>query len=245
MQAVILASGSGKRLLPLTQHRPKCLIEVNGKTLLEGIVDALTAYDIEDLIVTTGPFPDQLALFFETHYPTLHPTFVPNPDYATTNAITSLWLAREKITEEVLILHSDLLFEARLIEPLLSCEGSGVLIHPSFLSPKDFQAQVVHHRVIKIGVNLPELPETPRHFLFPIYKLKFEDWLIWKDAIEWFIENGERNVYAEDAFNTIADQFHLTPVYYNGFAMEVDDVEDYEKACRDNPNPTLNTSYFA
>ncbi|EKD92641.1 MAG: Hemolysin erythrocyte lysis protein 2 [uncultured bacterium] len=227
MQAVLLASGSGNRLLPLTQDRPKCLVAVNGKPLLQGIVEALTAHGIQDLIVTTGPFPDQLALFFETHTPSLHPTFVANPDYATTNAITSLWLTREKITEDVLILHSDLLFDSSVLKPLLACEGSGVLIHPTFLSLKDFQAHVVQDRVMKIGVRLAE---THRHFLFPIYKLKFEDWLIWKDAIERFIENGERNVYAEDAFNTIADQFVLNAVYYDGFAMEVDDLEDYEKA---------------
>lgn len=231
MQAVLLASGTGKRLSPLTDDRPKCLVEVNGKPLLSGILESLTAHGITNVIVTTGPFPEQIETFVQTHFPNVTLDTVFNPDYATTNAITSLWLAREKITEDFLLLHSDLLFNSNLIEKLLHHSGSGVLVNPHHTSSKDFVAHVMDDRVLKIGVGLKE---TPHSFLLPIYKLMHADWLMWREAIEPFIEEGRTDVYAEEAFNAVATKFFLGAVPYDGFAMEVDDLEDLEQAAKQN-----------
>ena len=58
-KAVILSAGKGSRLLPLTAERPKCLIELNGRSLLEWQLDALREAGVAEVVVVTG-FRDDL-----------------------------------------------------------------------------------------------------------------------------------------------------------------------------------------
>ena len=86
-QALILASGIGIRLLPLTDNIPKCLIEVKGKTLLGRIIDSLLENNINDIIITTGHLEEKIKEFIKKEYPQIKVEFVFNPKYGTTNYI--------------------------------------------------------------------------------------------------------------------------------------------------------------
>ena len=94
MKALILASGLGTRLKPLTDDKPKTLIQVGGKELLARIADAIIENGIIDVVMTTGHFEEKLKAFMCSYYPQLRVTYVNNPDYATTNYIYSQWLPR-------------------------------------------------------------------------------------------------------------------------------------------------------
>jgi NDP-sugar pyrophosphorylase family protein len=63
MKAMILAAGLGTRLRPLTDHRPKALVEINGVTLLELVARRLIAAGVTDIIVNTHHFADQIATY--------------------------------------------------------------------------------------------------------------------------------------------------------------------------------------
>lgn len=63
MKAIILASGIGRRLQPLTKNLPKPLIKVNKKTILEYQLDNLLKCNIKKIIITTGPFEDKISKF--------------------------------------------------------------------------------------------------------------------------------------------------------------------------------------
>ncbi|MBI2452633.1 MAG: NTP transferase domain-containing protein, partial [Parcubacteria group bacterium] len=95
MKAVILASGIGSRLRPFTNENPKTLVQVRGKELLSRILDTLLEHNITDIVFTTGHMEKNLKAFMEERYPSLHPVYVRNPDYETTNYIYSMWLARD------------------------------------------------------------------------------------------------------------------------------------------------------
>jgi len=90
MIGVILAAGMAKRLRPLTDNKPKCLLEVGGKTLLERTVGAMLQAGIKELVVVTGYCADQIRDFLTTHFPTLDLTFIHNADYEHNNNISSL-----------------------------------------------------------------------------------------------------------------------------------------------------------
>jgi choline kinase len=107
MKALILASGTGKRLRPLTNTLPKPLLKVGDKTILDYQLESLIKHGITRLIITTGPFREKLEEHVLSGYH-LEVQFVNNPRYDSTNYIYSLWLTRDLIDSDVLLLHGDL-----------------------------------------------------------------------------------------------------------------------------------------
>ena len=115
MIGVILAAGMAKRLRPLTDTKPKCLLEVGGRTLLERTVCAMQQAGISEFVVVTGYRADQIRDFLEntswtSGYPTPHFTFLHNADYEHNNNIFSLWMSMEIVRgKEFLLMDSDIL----------------------------------------------------------------------------------------------------------------------------------------
>jgi choline kinase len=111
-RAIILAAGEGTRLRPYTLDRPKCLVPLAGRPLLEWQVDALRAAGIEDITVVTGYRAEQVKAL---GHPTRH-----NDRYDTTNMVTSLMCARDLLdgTDDVIIAYGDLVYEPAVVEAL-------------------------------------------------------------------------------------------------------------------------------
>ena len=119
MKAIILSSGIGKRLRPLTNKIPKSLIKLNGKTIIELQIDNLLKNDIKNIIVTTGPYENIMINHLKERYEDINFIFVNNPKYDSTNYIYSLWLTKDYIDDDILLLHGDLLFDEKLIKKLI------------------------------------------------------------------------------------------------------------------------------
>lgn len=90
MKAIILASGSGSRLLPLTKEVPKCLLKVDGKTILDIEIGNLINSGIKDIIITTGYQAEKIEEYINSKYPDINFTLVKNERYDTTNYIYSM-----------------------------------------------------------------------------------------------------------------------------------------------------------
>ena len=101
-QAIILAAGQGHRLWPYTQDRPKCLLDIGGKTILEHQVHALLAQGIDRITVVTGYLGHMIrdVLGEQAQY-------ITNQHYTETSSMYSLWLARGAALEGCLILNAD------------------------------------------------------------------------------------------------------------------------------------------
>ena len=137
MKAIILAAGTASRLRPLTLHTPKCLLKVGERTLLQRSMDALIEAGIREFVIVTGYLHEQIEDFVRKTYQNSLPLregqggsvcFIHNKDYETTNNIYSLWLARpEAEGEEVLLLDSDLLYDAEIVKRVLADKHENVL----------------------------------------------------------------------------------------------------------------------
>ncbi|MEA1072989.1 phosphocholine cytidylyltransferase family protein [Sphingomonas sp. LY160] len=115
MKAIILSAGQGSRLGPLTHDRPKCLIEFNGRSLLDRQLDTLAANGIEEVVVVTGFRDDQIeaVLARRTGLPRVRTVF--NPFYKVADNLGSLFVAREELDGDVIVWNGDTLVSDELM----------------------------------------------------------------------------------------------------------------------------------
>ncbi|MBI4616303.1 MAG: phosphocholine cytidylyltransferase family protein [Planctomycetes bacterium] len=111
MKAIVLAAGQGARLRPLTDGMPKALVPFRGRPILEQILGALTAAGIRDVVVVTGYRGDEIAAL---GVPTR-----PNPDFAATNMVHSLFCAQDWMEDGALVVYGDIVFRSSIVRALL------------------------------------------------------------------------------------------------------------------------------
>ena len=230
VKAVILNSGLGKRMGEETKNKPKCMVEIAPQqTIVSRQIKQLIKYGIDEFIITTGPFANELQNYVGTVFPHLKVTYVPNPRYASTNYIYSLFLAKEYLTGEFLLLHGDLVFaDDVLAKTLQSSHPNTVLVNREAALPeKDFKARLTNGQVQEISIHIFG---DDCAFLIPLYKLSptlSQDWLV---EIEKFVQRGELNVYAENALNNILFRHSLLPVFFaQELCTEIDNPADLQK----------------
>ena len=120
MQAIILAAGMGTRLKKLTSNNTKCMVKVNGVTLIERALSILDRKSLSRIVLVVGYQAQNLIEFVKTLNIKTPVIFIENNIYDKTNNIYSLTLAKEYACEEdTLLLESDLIFEEALIDALL------------------------------------------------------------------------------------------------------------------------------
>lgn len=230
MKAIILNSGKGKRLHPLTRFTPKALIKIGDDTLLGYQLKSLFACHIESIIITTGPFEKKIMQYIRRNHANLDVTFVKNTKYSTTNYIYSMWLIKHLVDDDTILLHGDLLFDRILLEQLIhETHTNCVLVNREIEPPdKDFKAVVMEDRVIKIGV---EFTGKNAYFSVPLYKFSKENLHYWLKEIDKFIKKDCLKIYAEVALNRITSDIFLYPLYFtNELCMEIDTEEDLKVA---------------
>ncbi|MDD7609231.1 MAG: aminotransferase class I/II-fold pyridoxal phosphate-dependent enzyme [Bacteroidales bacterium] len=120
MQAVILAAGMGKRLGELTKGNTKCMVEVNGVSLIDRALGQLASLDLNRVVIVVGYEGKKLMDYIGNRYDgRLTIEYIENPIYDKTNNIYSLALAKEKLLEDdTLLIESDLIFDDRMF-PLI------------------------------------------------------------------------------------------------------------------------------
>lgn len=122
MQAIILAAGMGKRLGDLTKNNTKCMVEVNGVTLIDRVLNQLSKLSLNRVVVVVGYEGKKLMNYIGNRYKSkLQIEYIENPIYDKTNNIYSLALAKDKLQEDdTLLIESDLIFHDGLFDLILA-----------------------------------------------------------------------------------------------------------------------------
>lgn len=115
IRAIILAAGFGSRLMPFTADRPKCMVSFLGRTILDRQLEVFTKAGITDIAVVTGYHAEAVKDSRITQ------TFS-NPDYSSTNMVSSLMTAREWLEsgDDIVISYGDIVYTDSVFESLLS-----------------------------------------------------------------------------------------------------------------------------
>ena len=128
MKAIILSAGQGSRLGHLVDNQPKCLIDFNGRTLLDRQLDTLEANGVHEAVVVTG-FHDELvndAIARRTGGPKVRTVF--NPFYKVADNTGSLFMAREELTGDCLVWNGDTLVSRSLMARVVGNDRAGISV---------------------------------------------------------------------------------------------------------------------
>jgi len=136
MQVVVLAAGMGKRLKDKTKDNTKCMVEIHGKPMIAHSFDILTRkqYGIRRIVMVVGYCGDKVKKYLGSQYNGVPIEYIDNPIYDKTNNIYSLALAKEKLLEDdTLLLESDLIYDARIIDRLIASKYENVAVVAKYL----------------------------------------------------------------------------------------------------------------
>ena len=128
MKAIILSAGQGSRLGHLVDDRPKCLIEFNGRSLLDRQLDTLEACGVHEAVVVTG-FHDELvdeAIGRRTGGPRVRTVF--NPFYKVADNTGSLFMARDELAGDCLVWNGDTLVSRALMARVVGSDQAGISV---------------------------------------------------------------------------------------------------------------------
>jgi choline kinase len=168
MKAIIVAAGPGSRLMPITDERPKCLLNVGGKTILERALAALRENGVEDIVVVRG---------YKGHlidYPDI--TYCHNPEFRKNNILRSLFYAEDEMNDDFIFSYSDIVYSREVVARLLGSEEDISLIvdvnwqqtykgrdqHP--VSEAEL-VKVENGKVVKIGKEVVRPEEAHGEFI--------------------------------------------------------------------------------
>lgn len=138
MQAIILAAGMGRRLKELTKDNTKCMVQVNGVTLIERMLHQIEKVEVSKIVIVVGYEGQKLIDFISTLEIKTPIVYVNNPIYDKTNNIYSLALAKDYLVEEdTLLFESDLIFEDAVLEELVNDERPNLALVDKYESWMD------------------------------------------------------------------------------------------------------------
>ena len=235
MIGVILAAGMAKRLRPLTDERPKCLLKVGERTLLQRTVDGLIAAGITEFVVVTGYRANMIRDFLTENYPSLTIHFIDNPDYAHNNNIFSLWLTRPYTDGcEFLLMDSDILCDPAVIPEVMKAEGSALALNRHELGEEEMKIVAdAQGRITEISKTCR--PEDAAGESVGIEKMTADYSTALFRELEQIIEReGLIDIFYERAFERLIPQGHTFRIVdtTSFFSIELDTPEDFENAKR-------------
>ncbi len=159
MKAVILSAGQGKRLLPLTADRPKCLLPLAGRSILEWQVRALAANGVEEVVVVTGFKSDAVAAAV-AQMPDIGPRIriIFNPFYTVTDNVSSCYMAREDMEGDFILMNGDTLLGPDIVARALDQAKAPINVtvdRKDEYDADDMKVCVEGDRLTRIGKQLP------------------------------------------------------------------------------------------
>ena len=233
MIGVILAAGMAKRLRPLTDTKPKCLLKVGERTLLERTVDAMAAAGINEFVVVTGYLGNMIRDFLTIHYPLFTIHFLDNVDYAHNNNIYSLWMAGQIVRgKEFLLMDSDILCDPAAVLRIASEEEAALAVNRHELGEEEMKV-VVDSQMRITEISKTCRPEDAMGESVGIEKMTVAySEALFRELDQMILQEGLIDIFYERAFERLIPQGHTFRVIdtTDYFSYELDTPEDFQRA---------------
>ena len=225
MRVVIMAAGVGSRIQGLIHDKPKCLIEANGVSLIRRNVEMLHSHGIHDITVITGYKGDLIRRELGSKA-----RYFDNPFYRVTNSIASLWLAKDLLDDDLLLMNADLYFEKEVLRIAMDQRDHVVMISDSTrIDDADFRFGVEGRCIRKTGNKLTNA-ETDCEYV-GIVRIDKSFIATFKHQLEKMVSNRDMNNWWEGVLYSFIEEG--TDIFHEdvagAFWTEVDTPADYDR----------------
>lgn len=235
MKAVILTAGVGSRIRPLTDNTPKPLLLINGKSILERMIDGILSVGIKEIIVITGYRANQITEFLNEKYPNVSFTFIHNDKYKITNTGYSMLLTKEAVGKEDFIkFDGDVVFEKEVLKKLVTSDVPSALCIDTNINLEAEEVKVIldeKNQVQEVGKKLD--PHLSTGESIGIEKIEKEAGKVFFAELEKLMQD-EKNwqEYYDDTYTTlVAKGVPFYAVDITGLDwVEIDTHEDFHRA---------------
>ena len=239
MKMIILAAGQGTRLRPLTDDKPKCMVEYKGKAIIDYILETANICNIKDIAIVNGYKKDVL----ESYLKNQKVTFFTNENFDKTNMVSTLFCAKEYMDEDLVISYADIIYKEEILQKLIESENDFSVIVDKYW--KELWAQRMENPLddvetlkIKDG-KIVELGKKPNSYddidgqyigLIKISKnilpkiIKYYENL---DKNKFYDGKDYENMYMTSFIQMIIDNLQdVNPIFIGGGWTEIDTKSD-------------------
>jgi L-glutamine-phosphate cytidylyltransferase len=243
MKSIIIAAGYGSRLEKETQTKPKGLLDINGKTILNRQISLFRKNGINEIIIITGPYKE---------FGIENISYIHDENYNQHDVLGSLMAAKDEIQGNVLTSYSDILFDESILKQLLGFSGDiGIPVDLDWEKSYDGRTEhpkseadnvlIKNGKIIKIQkkIDKENLKDVIGEFLGPIIFSEKGS----RDFVENFLRLKKthqgpfhrapslKKAYLTDMLQDLIDLgYEITPIIVNGKWCEIDTLQDLEKA---------------
>lgn len=236
-RTIILAAGEGTRLRPYTYELPKCMVKINGKSLIDRQLNVLSNLDLEDVVIIGGYKADMLTGKSKI--------LIKNDQYKDTNMLWTLFCGEELLQDEIIVSYGDIVYSEEVLEKLLKSKADISVIvdnewHSYWKSRIDNPLDDAETLKINKDGKICEIGQKPDHIsdiegqYIGLMKFSAKGISIIKklfktesDGSTSFLKRNLRNAYMTDFLQALIDSGEeIHPIYINGDWVEIDTVED-------------------
>ena len=239
MQLLIPAAGMGKRLGAETSNKTKAMVEIGGKTLIERCLDAAVTNEISRIILIVGYQKEKLKNLLGNDYKGVEIIYVENNDYASTNNIYSVFLAKDYLIEDdTILIESDLIFDPKILNMVFKNKAENIAVVDKYKAWMDGTVVKLNndfsisHFIPKSSFDYDQVDEYYK--TVNIYKFS-KDFLnnFYVPFLEAYAKSFGDNEYYETVLKVIVNldmrQLYALPLD-DELWYEIDDMQDLDNA---------------
>ena len=234
MKAIILAAGVGKRLWQVTQHRPKCLIEIGGRTLLHRYLTSLRNVGIHSADMVVGYRQEMIREAVAANSCGVRVNFLVNEQFHR-GSISSLWIARAALDDDAVVMDADVLFHQEILRRLVESPYGNALLMDETVKQTGEECMVV----VEGGRVIALTKQMPLHYDYAgegvgFLKVRQADTPRMVASLGAYVNSEARQMEYEDALVEFFRDVKVGHEKIGGLPWtEIDFIEDVTKAERD------------
>ena len=223
-RAIIMAAGLGKRMNPVTFDTPKPMIEVNGRRMIDTVIDALHENGINEVYVVVGYLKEKFEPLKEKYRDV---KIIENPYYETCNNISSLYVAREYLENAIILDGDQIIYNKAILNPNFELSGYSAI----WVDDKtdEWLMNVDENEII---TSCSRTGGERGWQLFSISRWNSDDAKKLKKYLEYeFVENNNTQIYWDDvAMFCHFDDFKLG--IYKISREDIIEIDDFKELCQ-------------
>lgn len=239
MKMIVVAAGQGTRLRPLTNDKPKCMVDYNDKPIIDYILETADSCNIKDIAIVNGYKKEVLEEYLKNE----KLTFFTNDKFDKTNMVSTLFSAKEFMDDDIIISYADIIYKKEVLEKLIdSKDDFSVVVDTNWKElwslRMDNPLEDAETLKIKNG-NIIELGKKPKSYddiegqyigLMKISKSIMRDVIKFYESLDKnIIYDGKDfdNMYMTSLIQLIIDRLlEVKPIFIDGGWVEIDSVDD-------------------